>query len=97
MTKPPSAPEAPELADLRRQVADCDSQIIALLAQRHALSLAIGRVKKHAGLPVQDSQQEQLLFAAIEATAKAQGLDPAYIANIYRIIIAESIKAQQDL
>lgn len=94
MTTPSSAAL---LAKLRADIANLDQKLIQLLRERKTLSVAIGQVKKSAQLPVRDQGQEQRLYAKLEAVAKDQGLEPALVSAIYRIIIEDSVKAQESL
>ena len=61
------------LAELRKKIDALDEALVRLLNTRAACALEIGRVKKHAGLPIyQPSREADVLVAAGQAAADSQ-------------------------
>ena len=87
--------EIPDMATLRAHIDELDDQIVALLAQRHALIAQAARIKKRIGLParIDDRVEEVITNAGHHATAR--GLDRALIEGIWRQLVEAAI-AQED-
>lgn len=79
------------LADLRISIDDIDSALITLLTERFRLTRKIGEFKRDKGLPAIDLEREAKQFAAIKQRAEAIGLNPAFIAKMWRVIIDEVV------
>lgn len=85
------SPEYPEqLSALRREIDAVDQQIVDLLARRHEQVEAVVALKKAHNQPVYHPAREEDLISGRRAQAKAAGLCPDYIEEIYRIIIRRS-------
>lgn len=87
-----------ELARLRRQLDELDQKLIELLVERMGLSTRVGEAKRAAdegGLMVDPAREEELIRRLQEIAGER--LPPALIRQIWREIISESVRLQQEL
>ena len=84
-----------ELSGLRARIDRADAELIRALARRQALARAVGRAKARAGAPVRDAARERAVLARARALASRAGLDPAFTARLFRLLLAESRRAQR--
>ncbi len=86
---------AAELAELRRQIDNVDSQLLELLNRRSRLSLAVGEAKSHEpGVTVFDPTREaQLLEALVKRNSGP--LTGGHIVSIWREIMSASRSLQK--
>jgi len=90
MTRP-----EPTLADLRRGLDALDRQLLALIAQRQAVSREVARVKQETGVPTRDYQREREVIMAARASAAELGVSPALAENVLRLLIRSSLTTQE--
>ncbi len=89
-------PEPPDLHRLRRRIDALDRRIVALLNERAALALAVGRAKRAAGwAAVRDVERERDVLDRV-AAANAGPLPEADLRAIYERIIAASRALEAD-
>jgi chorismate mutase len=91
-----SAPRNPTLAELRAEIERVDATIIHAIAERMALSRAVGRVKTAMGQPITDPAREAAVVARASAMAREVGLPDDEIRALYWRLIAFSRKAQME-
>lgn len=84
----------PSLAELRDAIEKVDTTIITAIAERMALSRAVGRVKTATGQPVMDPAREAAVVARAAALAREAGLPEDEVRELYWRIIAASRRAQ---
>jgi chorismate mutase len=96
-----AAAQAPGTSDasaallaLRARFDDVDARIVALLAERAALSRAAGAIKRAHALPVVDEQREDHAAAARAALARAHGLDEAFVGDVFAVVVRHSRRVQ---
>ena len=82
--------ETERLEDLRREIADLDEQLVALLARRLALVVEVGQVKHDLGLPTLDPTREAEVVRRGAELARAQGLDPELARDVLWRIMAHA-------
>jgi chorismate mutase len=75
------------LTQLRKQIDSIDSQIINLLNQRVKICQAIGSAKKAQGLPIQDKEREQQVYAQARQLAAKSDMNPLQVEAVYREIV----------
>lgn len=80
-TSIPSSAEP--LADLRRAIDALDDQLLELLAVRHELALRARPLKERAGRPIQDLGREAEIVRRAAEAARARGLDPEPVRDIF--------------
>jgi len=79
-----------ELADLRREIDAIDQQVVDLLSKRQKQVEHVVALKKEHNLQVYHPAREEDLISARRQQAKAAGLCPDYIEELYRIIMRRS-------
>src|SRR5213080_470315 len=65
------------LEDLRRRLTDIDRQLIALVAERKAVSAAVARVQRATGKPTRDYGREREVILGAREAAAERGVSPA--------------------
>jgi chorismate mutase/prephenate dehydratase len=83
------------LADLRQSLDDMDKVILNALGERR-LSRDIIEVKAEAESPVRDDDREAALLQHRSSYGERLGLDPAFVRRVYREILEDSVRRQQD-
>lgn len=83
-----------ELAALRSGIAQVDRRIIELIGQRVELARGAGKVKRDAGLPVIDEEQEHEVLARVRALAESAGLPYEELHALQAYLIEISRRAQ---
>lgn len=84
------------MADLRRSVDDMDKVILNALGERARLSREIVAAKvEHTG-PIRDEAREAALLQHRTTYGEQLGLDPAFVRRVYREILDDSVRRQQD-
>ena len=84
------------LDELRRRIDETDRQLLETLALRLKFVAEVGRLKSK-GVPfLRDHARESALLAKVEAQAKELGLDAFRTTEIFREVIAMSVKAQEE-
>jgi chorismate mutase/prephenate dehydratase len=84
------------LDELRRQIDETDRQLLETLALRLKFVSEVVRLKK-TGVPfLRDHERESALLAKVEARARELGLDAFRATEIFREVIAMSVKAQEE-
>ena len=84
----------PRLTELRAALRKIDDQIIDLVAERFKIVKGIGDVKKHAGLAIQDEDQELKNLAASLMRA-AQKIPKGLVEELTTLLAAWSRKHQE--
>ena len=85
-----------DLDDLRRRIDETDRRLLEMLAERLKTVAEVGRLKRK-GIPfLRDHAREAALLAKIEAEARELGLDAFRTTEIFREVIAMSVKAQEE-
>ena len=89
--------DARSSADLRRALDDIDKVILNALGERARLTEDIARGQGRATTsPLRDGEREAALLAHRAAYGERLGLDPAFVRRIYREILDDSVRRQQD-
>lgn len=82
------------LEGLRGELDRLDHDIVAKLAQRQRIIAAIGEFKEASGTALRDHARERDVLRAVDAAARAEGLNPHFAIRLYREIIDHSIRSQ---
>jgi chorismate mutase len=85
------------LAKLRTGIDAIDAQLVALLAQRFALTDEVGLYKKQHQLPATDAAREAAQMARIAELAQQHGLDTALAQKFLRVVIDEVVSRHKQL
>jgi chorismate mutase len=83
----PGAPDAADLAAIRRQIDEVDRRLIGLLAERARLVGGVVRYKRAHHMAVVDRAREDEMLARISGIAKDEGVDPRVAQQVLRTII----------
>jgi chorismate mutase/prephenate dehydratase len=84
------------VADLRRSVDDMDKVILNALGERARLAREIVAAKTEQAAPIRDEERETALLKHRSAYGEQLGLDPAFVRRVYREILDDSVRRQQD-
>ena len=79
--------DAVTLEDLRQRVNDLDRQLIALVAERKAVSEEVARVKRATGKPTRDYEREREVIMGVRAMAEERGVSPALAEQLLRLLL----------
>ena len=85
-----------ELASLRKGLDDIDAVLVSALGERARLARDIARVKGEGDSPVRDADRETALLQHRSQFGERLGLDPAFVRRIFREILDDSVRRQQD-
>ncbi|KAA3636650.1 MAG: 3-deoxy-7-phosphoheptulonate synthase [Armatimonadetes bacterium] len=83
------------IPSLRDDIDRIDRELLKLIARRLTNSVNIGLIKASKGLPMESSDREAELIAEARSDALAIGLDPDYIEDVMRVVLAHSKAAQE--
>jgi len=83
------------LDDLRRRLNDIDRQLIALVAERKAVSGEVARVKRATGHPTRDYEREREVILGVRGIASELGVSPALAEELLRLLIRSSLATQE--
>ena len=89
------ASETLSLAEIRVEITNIDSQILALLARRRAISRAVAVNKLGDFKPVRDQQREQQLLDSLIEKGSQLDLAPHYVTRLFHTIIEDSVILQR--
>ncbi len=84
-----------DLDDLRGRIDALDQQLVALLNERAACALAIGRLKEALGLPVYQPAREAEVLANVRAASHGP-LDGPAITRLFERIIDEARRLERE-
>lgn len=85
-----------DLAVLRKSLDDIDAVLVSALGERARLARQIAHVKADGDGPVRDTDRETALLQHRSAFGERLGLDPAFVRRIFREILDDSVRRQQD-
>ena len=85
-----------DLAALRKSLDDIDAVLVSALGERARLAREIAQVKAEGDGPVRDADREAALLQHRSAVGERLGLDPAFVRRIFREILDDSVRRQQD-
>lgn len=83
------------LAELRREIAEIDAEILRLAAARAAVAREIGREKQHRGVPLRDWEVERRVLDRAAALAGPLGLPPGAVRSLMETLI-ETARDEQE-
>ena len=87
--------ETVTLEGLRQRVTDIDRQLIALVAERKAVSEEVAQVKRATGRSTRDYEREREVILGVRAMAEARGVSPALAEQLLRLLIRSSLTTQE--
>jgi chorismate mutase / prephenate dehydrogenase len=87
--------ETVTLEQLRQRVTDIDRQLIALVAERKAVSEEVAQVKRATGRSTRDYEREREVILGVRAMAEERGVSPALAEQLLRLLIRSSLTTQE--
>jgi len=90
MTPPPQS-----LVALRQRLDAIDAQLLALIAERQAISGEIAQVKQATGLATRDYGREREVLLGARTRAAAAGVSPELAEQLMRLLIRSSLTRQE--
>ncbi|WP_321435894.1 bifunctional 3-deoxy-7-phosphoheptulonate synthase/chorismate mutase type II [uncultured Bacteroides sp.] len=85
------------LAELRRQIDDCDNSLIEILAKRMRISREIGTFKKEHNMTVLQSGRYDEIISKRGAQGKEFGMDSEFMKTVFEAIHEESVRQQMEI
>jgi chorismate mutase len=85
---------APELDSLRVSIDEVDRKILALMAERVRLVLAVGDVKRERQMPVYDPERERRVLDRLASLAEPP-LDGPTVRRVFERLIDEMRRLEQ--
>jgi chorismate mutase len=85
---------AKDIDALRERIDALDRQLVALLSERAACALAVGRLKEQAGLPIYQPVREAEVLANVRS-ANAGPLDDEAMTRLFERIIDEARRLER--
>ena len=82
---------------LRQRIDETDRQLLETLAERLRHVAEVGRLKTQGLAFLRDHDREARLLSRVESQARELGLDPFRATEIFREIIAMSVKVQEEV
>src|SRR6185503_367798 len=95
MSDPAKAEALTQLAQCRDEIERIDNQIVTLLSERLSLGKRTGELKRAAGLPILDPTREAAVIRRVTASARAAGLPPEPIREVFWQIVGMSRREQE--
>ncbi len=83
------------LEELRQRVTGIDRQLIALIAERKAVSEEVAQVKRATGRSTRDYEREREVILGVRAMAEERGVSPALAEQLLRLLIRSSLTTQE--
>ncbi|OWY63061.1 hypothetical protein B7486_55115 [cyanobacterium TDX16] len=85
------------LEALRVQIDELDDRLVALLAERFAVTRQVGALKAERGLPPQDATREAQIEAKVRRLAAENDLDPAMVSEVLRAVIDRVVAEHREM
>ena len=82
-----------ELQDLRKKIDSIDRNILEILEERFELVNDVARLKKSKGLPIRDQKRGE---DVIKSKYGLTELPEEFVAKLFRLIIDEAIKQEEE-
>ena len=83
------------IEDWRRKIDAVDTLLLQLLNLRASLALEVGKAKREEGVSLRNTVREQEILTRMR-DANPGPLDGQAVSRIYELILAESIRAQEN-
>jgi chorismate mutase len=84
------------LTALREEIDAVDREIVACLAKRAKLALAVAAAKRADNLPIEDlDREDQVIDNAIKHNCVLGGYSPVAIANFFSVLLRETRKLER--
>ncbi len=84
------------LSELRHDLEDTDRQLVRILAARMQLARCIARIQKSHGWAMFQPDRWQATLERLQAEGTAVGLDPDFMADLYRLVHEETLRQKSE-
>lgn len=84
------------LQTLRQKIDSIDEQVVSLLAQRLKIADDLVALKRKLKLGIRDATRERAVINRARRRAKSEGLEPAFIESVMRVVIAHMAGAERE-
>ncbi|MFV1970088.1 MAG: chorismate mutase [Acidimicrobiia bacterium] len=81
--------------ELRQEIDEINQRLLALIAERQGVSVAIGALKVAHGLPLYSEEREAELLETFRQDAERLDIDPDYVEELMRVVLEHSRAAQR--
>lgn len=86
-----------ELEHIRKQLDKLDQSLKYIILLRTSLAVSVGKVKAEKDLPVYQADREQAIYGALKDFCEQTGVNIKLLTGIYKDLIAESIRIEENL
>lgn len=86
-----------ELDNVRKNLDNYDNMIKNMLVLRMSLIPIVADIKIKNNLPLFQAKREEEIYKKIENFAKENGIDFELVRNVYKLIIANAIKIEEEI
>jgi len=84
------------IEELRKKIDKIDDKIINLLSERLKYAIDISKYKKQNNIKIKQENREKQIFDRIEKLAEQKNISVFFVKKLYRQIIDETVKAEED-
>jgi len=81
--------------ELRGEIDRINQRLLALIAERQDVSIAIGALKASHGLPLYSEERESELLETFREDAVRMDIEPDYVEELMRVVLEHSRAAQR--
>ena len=85
------------LAELRRQIDDCDNSLLETLAKRMRISREIGTFKKEHNMAILQTGRYDEILSKRGAQGEEFGMDAEFVKSVFEAIHEESVRQQMEV
>lgn len=85
-----------ELDTLRKEIDNCDSELLDILAKRYKAVEKIGQIKQTLGLPIYSPDREKKMFKSLKQMAIQKKISPDLIEDIIKRIMQDSYSKENN-
>lgn len=85
------------LTELRKQIDECDNNLLQELVKRMRVACEIGTYKKEHNMPVLQAKRYNEILDKYAIQAERCGLDPEFIKKVFEAIHEESVRLQVEI
>lgn len=85
------------LADHRRRLDQIDNALLELLGRRIEIGRLVAEYKRDNDVPVMQPSRVEQVLDRVAADAIAHGLEPEFVRSLYRLIIDEMCRVEDEI
>lgn len=85
-----------KIVEWREKIDEINSKILDLLNDRMDLVRMIGKRKKKLDIQIRDAGREKEIYLRLDKLADQKGIDREFVREIFKKIIDESIKEEEE-